>query len=53
MGGPKSGWCRGDLRGLYQGSDSGAIGPDVRSHTHHHHPVGDALKQEITLYART
>lgn len=23
----------------------------LRSHTHHHHPVGDALKQEITLYA--
>jgi NitT/TauT family transport system substrate-binding protein len=24
----------------------------LRSHTHHHHPLGDALKQEITLYAQ-
>ena len=24
----------------------------LRTHTHHHHPVGGALKQEITLYAQ-
>ena len=24
----------------------------LRSHTHHHHPVGGALKQEIALYAQ-
>ena len=24
----------------------------LRSHTHHHHPVGGDLKQEITLYAQ-
>jgi NitT/TauT family transport system substrate-binding protein len=23
----------------------------LRSHTHHHHPVGDGLKSEIALYA--
>ena len=24
----------------------------LRTHTHHHHPVDGALKQEITLYAQ-
>jgi NitT/TauT family transport system substrate-binding protein len=24
----------------------------LRTHTHHHHPVGAALKQEISLYAQ-
>jgi NitT/TauT family transport system substrate-binding protein len=24
----------------------------LRSHTHHHHPTGDALRQEITVYAQ-
>ena len=24
----------------------------LRSHTHHHHPVDGALKQEISLYAQ-
>ena len=24
----------------------------LRSHTHHHHPVGGDLKQEIALYAQ-
>jgi NitT/TauT family transport system substrate-binding protein len=23
----------------------------LRSHTHHHHPTGPALKQELALYA--
>jgi NitT/TauT family transport system substrate-binding protein len=23
----------------------------VKYHTHHHHPVGEALKKEIVLYA--
>ena len=24
----------------------------LRTHTHHHHPVGGALKQEIALFAQ-
>ena len=23
----------------------------LKSHTHHHHPIGDALKRELALYA--
>ena len=26
--------------------------PMLRTHTHHHHPVNGALKQEIALYAQ-
>ena len=28
------------------------LAPMLRSHTHHHHPVDGALKQEITLFAQ-
>ena len=28
------------------------VAPMLRSHTHHHHPVGGDLKQEIALYAQ-
>ena len=28
------------------------LAPMLRSHTHHHHPVGGDLKQEIALYAQ-
>jgi NitT/TauT family transport system substrate-binding protein len=28
------------------------LAPMLRSHTHHHHPVGGDLKREITLYAQ-
>ena len=28
------------------------LAPMLRSHTHHHHPLGGDLKQEIALYAQ-
>lgn len=38
--------------GLTKVASAGQMAPMLRSHTHHHHPVGSDLKKEIALYAQ-
>jgi NitT/TauT family transport system substrate-binding protein len=38
--------------GLTKAAPPDQLSAMLRSHTHHHHPLGGALKQEITLYAQ-